>query len=76
MHEMLCSLCSLEVLFFPLQAHIMHPQLLELCMRFYSATAIWLAEQIKQENEQIFPIPEQVNKWINTLISCYLAKLI
>ena len=38
----------------------MHPQLLELSMRFYTATAIWLIELIKKESEQLFPIPELV----------------
>ena len=38
----------------------MHPQLLELSMRFYAATAIWLIELIKRESEQLFPIPELV----------------
>lgn len=44
----------------------MDPQLLELCLNFYTATGSWLVELIRKReggdgtDNNIFPIPEQV----------------
>lgn len=38
----------------------MHPQLLELCLNFYTATATWLVELVRQDQPDLFPLPEQV----------------
>ncbi|XP_011405143.2 PREDICTED: ubiquitin conjugation factor E4 A-like [Amphimedon queenslandica] len=57
------------------QAHIMHPQLLELSMKFYTATAVWLIELIKKESEQIFPIPELAPVSLLTIPECLVENL-
>ncbi len=38
----------------------MDPQLLELCLTFYTATALWLVELVKGERESLYPLPDEV----------------
>ncbi len=38
----------------------MDPQLLELCLTFYTATSIWLVQLVKQQRSSVYPLPNQV----------------
>ncbi len=58
------------------QAHVMHPSLLELCLSFYTTTAQWLVHLVAKGSHDsqmtscdvasIFPLPDKV--WFSSLM--------
>lgn len=44
------------------QAHAMHPQLLEVSLSFYTATTQWLVRLVQGTQEEPLPLPDTVRR--------------
>lgn len=58
-----------------IKAHATHPQLLELCLTFYTATSIWLVELVKQDRQELFPLPQQTPATLQNIPECLVENL-